>query len=162
VLGSAETVRQTADALTPIGVVAALGWAIVGVSALLAGAVLRSRPRSADETWGCGYASPSPRMQYTARSFSEFLAERLLPRFLAPCVRMPALRGSFPGPAALASEERDPVTRGAYEPLFHALATRFARLRALQQGNAHLYLTYILSAVLAALAWISLRVRWLL
>jgi hypothetical protein len=132
------------------------------VSALLAGAVLRSRPRSADETWGCGYASPSPRMQYTARSFSEFLAERLLPRFLAPCVRMPALRGSFPGPAALASEERDPVTRGAYEPLFHALATRFARLRALQQGNAHLYLTYILSAVLAALAWISLRVRWLL
>jgi hypothetical protein len=41
------------------------------------------------------------------------------------------------------------------------LAGRFARLRGLQQGNAHIYLAYILAAVLAALAWISWRARWM-
>jgi hypothetical protein len=59
------------------------------------------------------------------------------------------------------SEDRDPLTSGVYEPLFSALAGRFARLRALQQGNAHFYLTYILSAVLVALAWISWRTAWI-
>jgi hypothetical protein len=32
-----------------------------------------------------------------------------------------------------------------------------ARLRLLQQGNAHLYVAYIMIAVLVALAWASLR-----
>jgi hydrogenase-4 component B len=158
-LASAGGVEETAAALAPIGVSAGIGWAVAAAGAVWLAAWTRARPRRA-ETWACGYALPSASMQYTARSFSELLAERLLPRFLAPRVRMTALRGAFPAPAALVSEERDPFTRGAYEPLFAALATRFARLRALQQGNAHIYLTYILSAVLVALAWISLRMSW--
>ena len=157
---SAGVVQETAAALTPIGVSAGIGWALVVAGAGLVAARMRARSRRTVETWACGYALPSTRMQYTARSFSELLAERLLPRWLAPRIRVSALRGSFPAPAALVSEEQDPITHGAYEPLFTALASRFARLRALQQGNAHIYLTYILSAVLVALAWISLRTRW--
>jgi hypothetical protein len=44
------------------------------------------------ETWGCGYAAPTARMQYTARSFSEFISYRLLPRTMRPRItkKMPA------------------------------------------------------------------------
>jgi hydrogenase-4 component B len=159
-LASADAVRETAAALTPIGVSAGIGWTLIVAGAGLVTAWTRARSRRMAETWACGYAQPSARMQYTARSFSELLAERLLPRWLAPRVRVPVLRGNFPASAALVSEEWEPLTHGAYEPLFTELATRFARLRALQQGNAHIYLTYILSAILVALAWISLRTRW--
>ena len=158
-LANADAVQRTAAALTPIGAAAGIGCALFVVGAGLVTA-MRARSTRTVETWACGYALPTARMQYTARSFSELLAERLLPRQLAPQIRVPALRGSFPAPVTLASEERDPILRGAYEPLFAALATRFARLRALQQGNAHFYLAYILSAVLVGLAWISLRMRW--
>lgn len=158
-LASASAVETTASALTPIGVAARVGWALVLAAAGLAWLQRRSLSRRTSETWACGYARPSARMQYTARSFSELLAERFLPRWLASRVQVPALRGTFPAPAALVSEEGDPLTRGAYEPLFTTLASRFARLRALQQGNAHFYLTYILSTVLVALAWMSLRAR---
>ncbi len=34
------------------------------------------------ETWGCGYAAPAPRAQYSARGFSEFVTRRALPRWL--------------------------------------------------------------------------------
>jgi len=159
-LASSGAVHETAATLTPIGVAAGVGWALVAGGAVLGAARARSRRRRTAETWGCGYAEPSARMQYTARSFSELLAERLLPRWLAPRVRAPALRASFPATASLVTEEGDPLTRGVYEPLFVALATRCARLRALQQRNAHIYLTYILGAVVVALAWTSLRASW--
>jgi hydrogenase-4 component B len=146
-------------ALTPISVAAGVGWAALLAGAGLVAASSRARGRRSEETWACGYAQPSVRMQYTAGSFSELLAARFLPRWLAQRVRLPALDGCFPAAATLASDQRDPLTSGIYEPMFSALAGRFARLRGLQQGNAHVYLAYILGAVLAALAWISWRAR---
>jgi formate hydrogenlyase subunit 3/multisubunit Na+/H+ antiporter MnhD subunit len=159
-LASAGAVEATASAVSPVGSAAIAVWAALAAAAGLAAALRLRRRQASDETWGCGYAAPTRRMQYTARSFSELLAERWLPHWLAPRVRVPSPRGAFPGPVQLTSEEGDPLTQGAYEPVFAALAGLFARLRALQQGNAHLYLTYILTAILAALAWISLRTRW--
>ena len=32
---------------------------------------LRSHPATSAPTWDCGYAAPTPRIQYTARSFAE-------------------------------------------------------------------------------------------
>jgi hydrogenase-4 component B len=160
-LAGGAAVEGAAVALTPIGVSAALGVTALGLAAGLAGAWRRARPRARQETWACGYARPGPRMQYGARSFSELLATRFLPRGLAPRVRVPRLDGCFPGAAALTSEERDPFTAGLYEPLLSGLARRFVRLRALQQGNAHAYVGYILGAVLVALAWLSWRARGL-
>jgi formate hydrogenlyase subunit 3/multisubunit Na+/H+ antiporter MnhD subunit len=159
-LSGVGSVARTADAIAPVGLAALAVWTALAAGATLAAALQRGRRQAPDETWGCGYAAPSARMQYSARSFAELLAERWLPRWLAPRVRVPAPRGAFPAPIRLATEEGDPLVRGAYEPLFDAFATRFARLRALQQGNAHLYLGYVLMAVLAALAWVSVRARW--
>jgi formate hydrogenlyase subunit 3/multisubunit Na+/H+ antiporter MnhD subunit len=160
-VASTDALAATAGALGPIGAFAAASWVTVAlgwpVMSLLRG---RNAPRNA--TWGCGFAATSARMQYTARSFSEQFAERVLPRPLAPRARVePMVSGRFPAPARLATEEGDPITRGGFEPIFSAIASRFARLRVLQQGNAHLYLAYILLAVLASLLWTSLRAQWL-
>jgi hydrogenase-4 component B len=99
-------------------------------------------------------------MQYTASSFAELLSERFLPRPLAPRSVAPALRATLPARAAFSSRRDDPLTARVYEPLFSAVAARFAGLRRLQAGNAHLYLGYILLAVVAALGWSSLRGWW--
>lgn len=160
-VASADALARTAGAVAPVGAIAAGSWLALLVLGLPIAALLRGRSAARDATWGCGFAAPSARMQYTARSFAEQFAERLLPGPLAPRVRVSPLEGWFPAPARLASEEGDPITRGSYEPIFRAIASRFARLRVLQQGNAHLYLTYILVAVLASLLWTSLRARWL-
>jgi hydrogenase-4 component B len=157
---SAEALAATTRALTPIGTIAAASWLGLALGWPVL-ALLRGRRPAPDETWGCGYAAPSTRMQYSACSFSQLFAERLLPRPLAPRVLATPVRGPFPDPVQFATEEGDPITRGGYEPVFGAIARRFARLRVLQQGNAHLYLAYILIAVLASLLWTSLRARWL-
>jgi NADH:ubiquinone oxidoreductase subunit 5 (subunit L)/multisubunit Na+/H+ antiporter MnhA subunit len=121
---------------------------------------LRRGPSSAAVTWGCGYARPTPRMQYTGRSFSEMLAEHLLPRFLRPRTGRTAPRGLFPSSGEFHSASPDPVSVRVYEPLFARCARRFTALRILQQGKTNVYLTYVLVALLLGLAWASFRGWW--
>jgi hypothetical protein len=151
----------------------ALLVALAGVAALLRWRVGRRRRRPAPivgtifeeavdatvETWGCGYLAPTARMQYTGRSFSEMMSEHLLPPALRVRVAAHPPEALFPAPGNIHSEVTDPVLRLAYEPFFAAWARRFARLRWLQQGILHVYLLYVLAAVLVALAWTSAR-RW--
>jgi formate hydrogenlyase subunit 3/multisubunit Na+/H+ antiporter MnhD subunit len=129
----------------------------LGAAALLA--LMLRRGRAADDTWGCGYAAPTARMQYTGRSFAELMAEHLLPPLLQTRVSVKAPRAIFAEPTRISSDSTDPVTRSVYEPLLDTWARRFARLRWLQQGSLHIYILYILAAVTGVLTWTSLR-RW--
>lgn len=108
-----------------------------------------------DTTWGCGYAAPTMRMQYTGRAFAGVLAE-LLPRALGPRVEITRPSGLFPAPGGVSSTLDDPVTRGVYQPALTRAADRAARLRWMQRGMVHIYLLYILLALVAGLAWTSL------
>lgn len=147
-------------ALAPLPALALALWAGFGIVGLSLGRRLRRAPSAHDATWACGYGSVTTRMQYTARSFSELLTSRVLPGPLAPATNAPIPRGALPARVSFASSHLEPLTERVYEPIFSAVASRFAHLRRLQQGNAHLYLAYILVAVVAALAWTSLR-DWL-
>jgi len=128
--------------------------AIALVVALVARSVARPRTES---TWGCGYAAPTPRMQYTGRAFGELLTSQLLPRWLVSRLRIMPPTATFPSLAELSSDDTDPLTRTIFEPLLIGVGSRFARLRFLQQGNLHIYLLYILAAVMGGLAWVALR-----
>jgi NADH:ubiquinone oxidoreductase subunit 5 (subunit L)/multisubunit Na+/H+ antiporter MnhA subunit len=163
-------VAQVADASTAGGLEALGGamkilgrcasaiWASAIAVAIVAVALTR---RSApDQTWGCGYAAPTSRMQYTARSFSEALAERLLPTPLRARLSLTAPDVIFPEKGSFGSDSADPFTRGLYEPFLARWANRFARLRWLQQGMLHLYLLYILLVLLLVLGWMSARAWW--
>lgn len=137
-----------------------LNWVLLSVFFLVTIMLSRrlSHPRTVG-TWDCGYAVPTPRMQYTGRGFAELLTLRALPRWLRPRLRGEAPNGVFPSAAFFASETPDPLTRSFYEPFLTKTADRFARLRILQQGNLHIYLVYVLFAVFIELAWVALRNR---
>jgi formate hydrogenlyase subunit 3/multisubunit Na+/H+ antiporter MnhD subunit len=130
-------------------------YLVIGAVALIFAALTRDPAR--DQTWGCGYAAPTVRMQYTGRSFAEYFAERLLPRPLRARLTVKAPDAIFPTSGELSVDSSDPFTRRVYEPFFARWAARFQRLRWLQQGVLHLYILYILVVALLALGWMSAR-----
>jgi hydrogenase-4 component B len=133
-------------------------WVALFAAAMVLLFLIRGRQATAD-TWGCGYAAPTARMQYTGRSFAELMAEHLLPPMLRTRIAVKGPRAIFAEPARLSSDSADPLTRSVYEPFFRTWARRFSRLRWLQQGSLHIYLLYILAVMTGVLAWTSLR-RW--
>jgi formate hydrogenlyase subunit 3/multisubunit Na+/H+ antiporter MnhD subunit len=147
-----------AGALAPL---AAVLWRVAAVGAgaaatalalaLVRARLLRSRSVRAAGTWDCGYAAPTPRMQYGAASFAEPLT-----RLFAPIVRLRTRadppRGPLPGPASFATRTSD-AADDAFGGLFAAVAALALRLRPLQAGSTHVYVLYTALAVLALLAW---------
>jgi len=153
--------RGLADApLFTLGTCNAWTLAVAGLVAAGFFVLAQRGGRAMGPTWGCGYVRPTPRMQYTGRSFAEMMAEFLLPRFLRPRTGRRAPRGLFPSPGEFHAESPDPVSRKIYEPFFRRWADRFSRLRVLQQGKVHVYLVYIMLVVVLTLAWLSLRTWW--
>jgi len=125
-------------------------FATIGLAAVL---LLRARRSPRALTWDCGYAAPSTRMQYTGRSFGEWLTERLMPGFFRPTVEVAAPRGLFPAEATLLVRVDEPFADRVYLPRARRWAKRAARLRWVQQGRLPLYLLYIFLTLLAAIAW---------
>jgi formate hydrogenlyase subunit 3/multisubunit Na+/H+ antiporter MnhD subunit len=134
-----------------LGAAAALLW--LWRSRLLAG---RRAPPA--ETWGCGFARPSSRMQYTGSAYSQLLLSGLVPRLLAPRIRVVPPRGVFPGRSSLASVLReDPARRRLFDPVFRAVGQRFQDLRRFQAGKLHLQLLYTVVTLLALVLFFVLR-----
>jgi hydrogenase-4 component B len=98
-------------------------------------------------TWGCGFARPTARMQYSASSFGWSLVESfraaLRPR---RTVRRPS--GNFPQGGELETHTPDVALSRGYAPLFEWIARMFQRLWPLQHGRIHLYLTYIVATLM--------------
>ena len=156
--GASAELAAVAGSTRPIAFAAIAVWIALGALALVL--AVRTRRRAESQTWGCGYAAPTVRMQYTGSSFAEILAERLLPPPFRPRVRCKAPDAIFPTAGELSTETIDPLTRDVYEPFLARWAKRFVRLRWLQQGVLHIYILYIAVVLLVALAWMSLR-TWL-
>jgi formate hydrogenlyase subunit 3/multisubunit Na+/H+ antiporter MnhD subunit len=155
---TAEALGAVAGSTRPVAFAAIAIWIALGALGVVL--VVRTRRRAAGPTWGCGYAAPTVRMQYTGGSFAEIIADHLLPPPFRPRVTCKAPDAIFPTVGELSMETTDPLTRGVYEPFLARWAKRFARLRWLQQGILHVYILYIAVVLLVALGWMSLR-TWL-
>ncbi len=156
-LGGAGTAEVVAAAsyLDPL---VQVGWGLLAAIALATALLQRHlRRAAASDTWGCGFPSPTPRMQYSGGGFSELLISRVLPRWIHPRLRVLPPEGPFPTSARLASDLADPVTRGVYQPFLVRCGNQFARLRFLQQGNVHIYILYIFATAILGLAWVAAR-----
>lgn len=135
-----------------------LVWAVLFFLVLLSALVaLRSRLFAgrgvhSAETWGCGYARPTTRMQYTATAFA-----RPLTLLFQPMLRTQSHtarpEGVNPVTASLSTETADLGREWIYAPAFRGIATALGRLRWLQHGNLQLYLLYVLAALLVLLVW---------
>ncbi|MBI2922677.1 MAG: hypothetical protein HYY18_16615 [Planctomycetes bacterium] len=126
--------------------------ALAALLAFLRSRLLAGRRVGAAATWGCGYAAPSPRMQYTASSYAQPLTD-LLRLFLRTRKHLRQPGGYFPGPSSLETETPDVCRDRIFEPVFRGFGWVLARLNWLQVGQVHLYVLYIALTLLALLIW---------
>ncbi|MCI0365715.1 MAG: hypothetical protein L0219_17785 [Phycisphaerales bacterium] len=142
--------------LAPLGSISAASIGLIVLSIAAFSVILmlvRQRPTAAAGTWDCGFASPTPRMQYTASSIAQMLVG-LLAFFLRPREHRPHLRGQFPhrgGGVGFKSHVDDLVLEGWILPALRLIERWFMRLRLLQYGRVQLYVLYVLVVLILML-----------
>jgi hydrogenase-4 component B len=152
-LSDAEAQLQ---ALAPLGWVSGMGLALLGGLVVVGGlyaARLRAGPAvESGPTWGCGYAAPSPRMQYTASSFAQMLVG-LFAWALRPRRQRPRHMPLVPPPSHFHSDVPDAILDRGVLPALRLAAWLCTQLRVFQQGKIQLYLLYIFLTLVALLLW---------
>jgi hydrogenase-4 component B len=107
------------------------------------------------ETWGCGYSSVTPRMQYTASSFAEELVKLGRP-MLALTVHWKTLRSTLPSASVFHSQCHDRMEDG-WLFINRGIGRLLAAFRWIQSGNIRHYVLYLFAAaifyLLCALLW---------
>jgi hypothetical protein len=101
-------------------------------------------------TWDCGYAAPSPRMQYTSSSFAEFLVG-MFSWALRPREHAARLTTIFPRAESYHSEVLDTVLERAVMPVSRVFGRVVVWFRWVQHGQIHLYILYILFTLILTL-----------
>jgi NADH:ubiquinone oxidoreductase subunit 5 (subunit L)/multisubunit Na+/H+ antiporter MnhA subunit len=118
--------------------VAALLWVVRG-------SLRRAAERRLGPTWGCAYSLSTPRMQYTAASFTAPLVRALVG------AGAPATAGGMPGADA---DRDDRILRGMAAPVWKRLRALAFELRPMQHGKMTTYLQFIIGTVLLLLAFL--------
>ena len=132
-----------------------LSWlTLCGAGLLALGAVMflvyRSRlahsPGTITTTWGCGYLKPTPRMQYTATSFSE-MAVGIFGGLVRQKIDRPSDDAIFPRPCRVADRPTETILERMIVPIFTVAGSSFSYLRRLQHGELQLYMLYIFATL---------------
>lgn len=148
----AATLAGAAQVLWVISLAAGIFAACLGGLLLLRRGLLAGRPVETTVTWDCGYAQPTPRMQYTASSFAQPLTSLFRP-VLGTQTRLTPPVGLFPARGALVTETPDTFRERLFRPAFAALERALGRLRPLQHGRIQLYVLYVVATLVALMAW---------
>jgi hydrogenase-4 component B len=104
-------------------------------------------------TWGCGFTQPTAKMQYTGTSY----AASILAFFstVAPLHEDHArIEGCFPGQSSYHSKIYDVAELYMNAVIVDPVLALFARLRWIQHGDIHLYIGYILLAIIVLLFFV--------
>jgi hydrogenase-4 component B len=113
----------------------------------------RGKSVTASGTWGCGFTQPTTRMQYTGSSYAGSIIEFFGP--LAPLEeRHPPIVGRFPAKTHYHSQVHDIAERHMQRVVVSPLLSAFDKLRWLQHGDIHLYIGYILLAIVVLLFFV--------
>lgn len=125
--------------------IVAFAWLFI---IILAGVALwryrlsRHHPVASAVTWDCGYAQPTPRMQYTASSFIKPLLDVFTPMIHSVSHSvMP--EGYFPSEALLVTRIPDFFKERVYLPIFRFFGQIATRLHFVQHGRIQLYILYV-------------------
>lgn len=150
---SAISAGTLAEPLSPLFWVGVNGWVLIACLALV-GFWLRRRSQGAPHnvgTWGCGFSFPTPRMQYTASSFGDFLV-RLFHFGLLSERHGGKVEGVFPAASEFSSHTPDTVLDRALQPSTAGAAWLFNKIRQLvHNGHVGLYLLYVMLALVSLL-----------
>jgi hydrogenase-4 component B len=145
---------QMSPALVALGLVltAAVVWLAVRLAA-------STRPVRVGETWGCGRVGHTARMEYTATAFAEPL-RRVFAELYRPTEDLsidfhPESR-YFVQSIRYRSEIVPWFERYLYAPLVERVRRLAVRVRLIQSGSVHAYLTYVVIALVAMLGMLLL------
>jgi hydrogenase-4 component B len=149
-------VDMSSVSLSKMVPVVPLTWAnfVLLIAVLVVALVVRRwvpKPQLASgPTWDCGYVAPSPRMQYTASSIAEWLVG-LFSAFLRPQTKSVELTETFPDRSHFESRVPEVVLELAVLPALRWLLSTANWFRWIQPGRTHLYIVYILVALIVML-----------
>jgi hydrogenase-4 component B len=133
--------------------VSGVGALFVGLALVLAlvrrGLARGPRPVA---TWGCGYALPGPRMQYTASSFAASLL-RIFRGLVHPTTRLRRAEGAFPPAPSLLTWTKDAAETYVFRPAFVALAWPGRVTRLLHRVAVQYQVLFVIVALAALLLW---------
>jgi hydrogenase-4 component B len=141
--------------LAPLVGLSAMGMALLVLTVaglFLVKHLIRAEGRAEGVTWGCGYARPTSRMQYSSSSFAQLLVQ-LFRWVLRPHSDRPQILQPFCTPARFESHVDDAVLDGQILPAMTRMARWLQSLHRFQQGLSQQYVLYILVAVVALLVW---------
>jgi hydrogenase-4 component B len=129
------------------------------VFALFAGILLlrtwlyRGKAVTRSGTWGCGFTQPTVKMQYTSSSYAASILEFFRPA--APLSEEHApIQGCFPARTHYRSQVHDAAELQMHRLVVKPVTWLFDRLRWLQHGDIHLYIGYILLAIVVLLFFV--------
>jgi hydrogenase-4 component B len=113
---------------------------------------MKALPVHQAPTWGCGFAAPTSRMQYTASSFAESLL-RVFRNAVGFHVKGAKMQGYWPKPQEVSSHVVEASEDFVFRPVFKFIQFLSAKLKIIQYGYTQLYLLYIFVFLLALLIW---------
>ena len=128
-----------------------LMWLCIGFM-MWRNALRRKHPDAVRGTWDCGFAEPAARMQYTATAFIQPLAD-LFNGILRQQKKVVKVQALFPESAAMETETPDGGTRWFWTPIFRVGGVLSNRVRHLQSGVLHIYIAFMVLAILIMLLW---------
>lgn len=147
-----QKILEVSTWLNPV-IQASLLLLVLGFASQFMGRFLRrGRKTQKAPTWDCGYANPSPRMQYTASSFSQPLAIFFRALF-KPHVQWTKLKGPFPSATRFSVHIADYAERLLFEPVFQYTNTLLRWVRKIQKDQIQNQLALIFYTLLALLLW---------
>jgi hydrogenase-4 component B len=142
---------QSLGVISPALLAALLVIVMLGALLLTRGAIQRAR---LTETWGCGRIVQTPRMEYTAAAFAQPVL-RVFTEFYRPTKDLTVSTHPesqyFVRSITYVSEVKPWFEMAIFDPIFRLVRVISTRVRRLQAGSAHLYLVYLVLALLAAL-----------
>jgi len=101
-------------------------------------------------TWGCGFTQPTVKMQYTGSSYASFILDFFRPA--APLEEShPEITGRFPLKTYYRSHVNDIAEIYMNKIIVTPVLFLFDKLRWIQHGDIHLYIGYILLAIILLL-----------
>jgi formate hydrogenlyase subunit 3/multisubunit Na+/H+ antiporter MnhD subunit len=148
----AAPLSELREVLARVSLSGAVLLLAVAAIALSRRALLRGREVGAGPTWDCGFAAPTPRMQYTGASFVQPVTEFFAAAFGASRSGTEPV-GLFPAPSRLETRAPDPVRERLFDPLFTTVERLARQLRALEGGSVHRCVLYLVLATVALFAW---------
>lgn len=152
-----DTGRIAIEPVTQLTTNITLGATLFLMALLIILAVQRilyqGKPIGRGGTWGCGFTQPTPRMQYTGSSYAASILD-----FFKPAAPLeedhPPVSGLFPGATHYHSRVHDIAELHLNHMVVDPVLWLFDKLRWIQHGDIHLYIGYILLAIVVLLFFV--------